>query len=131
MQPAKIKARGKLPDAKNIGQRGLALQPPNLHRRGAALSVKKPWHTQAHAGLLRKGPRARAIRCLLREQLQRHGGIAFQPRTGQKGRKGLPVCNAHIHLAVNAGHARRAHRQWQGQGRRHLSRSDNAQDITL
>ncbi len=51
-QPAKIKTRSKLPCTKCIGQRGLSLQPVNLHRRGAALAIHEPGHTPAHGGLL-------------------------------------------------------------------------------
>ena len=129
-QPAEIKPCRKLPCAKNIGQCGLALQPVNLQRGGAALPVKKPWHAPAQGGLLGVGRCGRAGLWLLREQLKRQSSVALQPRTGNKGRKSLPVGNAHIHLAVNTRHARQGlgqsqwHGKWpgqgQGQGRRYL-----------
>ena len=51
-QPAKIKTCRNLPCAKGIGQPCLALQPVNLHSRGAAIPVQKPGHTPAHYCLL-------------------------------------------------------------------------------
>ena len=143
-QPAKIKTRHELPCAKNIAQRGLALQPVKLRRRGVALSVQKPGHTPAQGCLLakhllakhllaRRLPSMRYCGCgslsLLREQFERQGGLALKPRTGNEGRKGLPVGYAHVHLAVHTRHAR--HNQRHGQGRRYLAGSGKAQHIAL
>ena len=92
-------------------------------------------------GLLGDGRCGRASLWLLREQFKRQGGIALEPRTGNKGRKSLPIGNAHIHLAVNTRHARQGlgQSQWQGkwpgqgrgQGYRYLPGTGKAKHIAL